>query len=237
MNILGNIPFLQSPAAQLLQQVLPQLGQLGGAQSQDSSDPISGMMSALLSNPSTSALMGGLGGGGLMSSIISVACPELALATALMPMAKDILGYGLGGIMKFFGPKRHHHKKAESTETQQETFMSQAEGILSDPNLSVEEKLMRLASLAADSIDDKVEKEMKEWSKELDSTMNKSGGKGSQGGSKASKMDKADRNHYFNMKQMEIQQLLQKKRELMSTVSQVSKALFSLHQQIIANMR
>ncbi len=242
MNILGNLPFMNSPAKMAMKMVGQMLPMLSPNGETNSNDPLSGIMSALLSNPSTSSLLSGLGGGGgLLSSLITLTNPAAALAVAVLPEAMKILGYDFAHLGSFFCHKGQHAKGGAQakpeTEGQPEepSFMDQAESILGDKSLSIEEKLMRLASLAADKIDDKTEKEMKEWSKELDSTVNK--GKNGQSKSNVSKMDKSDRNHYFNMKQMEIQQLLQKKRELMSTVTQISKALFSLHQQIISNIR
>jgi hypothetical protein len=98
-------------------------------------------------------------------------------------------------------------------------------------NATVEEKMMLIAAVMADKLDEEAEKMMSKWSQDLNRTAHQGSHKGTQG---TSGDDKSQQLEYL---QMRLQQVTQKKNQLVSMASNVMKAGHSTKTAVISNMR
>jgi hypothetical protein len=106
-------------------------------------------------------------------------------------------------------------------------------GIVNNPNLSLEEKVVLLAGLMADKLDREADTLLKKWGKQMQRTANQGNAKNPKGKG-AGQGNNADSSQYH---QVQIQRILQKKNQMMSLASNVSKSEHDTKKGVIANMR
>ena len=156
---------------------------------------------------------------------------------------------------------RHHHGARPVQDPAQkqkaDALHGQLKSILDNKNLSPEEKIVLLAGVVSDSLDHEMDKLMKQWGGQLERTVHQgdpsdpkskgsdaaSGAAGTAGaapgapgagGSQAKGTDKKD---LFSYLQLRIQQLQSKKKQLLTTASNVLSSSNQAAQQVISNIR
>ena len=105
--------------------------------------------------------------------------------------------------------------------------------IVNNPNLSLEEKVVLLAGLMADKLDREADTIMKKWGKQMQRTAAQGNAQDPQAKG-AGQGNDADSSQYH---QVQLQRILQKKNQMMSLASNVSKSEHETKKGVIHNMR
>lgn len=169
-----------------------------------------GVLSSLL--PASQGMMGFL-------------CPELALAGVIMKGAKGF-AEGMGEMKRVMpsvprGPQAGE-AKGRDLDTRIDSIMNS--------DIPVGEKITLLAAVMADSLDKQAEDVMKDWS----SDMKRVARQGKPGDKKATKSNKESNSQYL---QVRLQQLMEKKNQLISLASNMNKAEHTTKSSVIRNIR
>jgi len=196
------------------------------------------------------------GKGSLISSFIgqflkpgSLVSPHVAKELA----SAEKFGYSI--IKKLFHHHHHHHHHVHGRGhhhgaqpvqgNKPDALHDQLHNILDNKNLSPEEKIVLLAGTVSDSLDHEMDKLMKQWGGQLERTVHQgdpsdpkstaTSGNASPAG--AQKGQGADKKDMFSYLQLRIQQLQSKKKQLLTTASNVLSSSNQAAQQVISNIR
>jgi hypothetical protein len=190
------------------------------------SSNLENLIGGLLDGPGFNLAKGGKihGLSGLNPSFILANIDPIGIGGFLAGNIKD----SIKGSGKRVMPDRQRPSKGSGPYTN--SVSNKLDEILSS-NASVEEKIVLLAAVMADKLDQEAEKMMGKWSEELKRV-------GAQGDHKNKQATKgSDEGQQLEMLRMRLQQITQKKNQLISTASNVLKASHSTKTAVISNLR
>jgi hypothetical protein len=180
--------------------------------------------------------------GAIAKQALPFVAPESLLLVGALRLAK---GYA-GRFGKKFGGQRHVMPfgpggcrpaggwiNSQNAKNRYGSMNTELAGIVNNPNLSLEEKVVLLAGLMADKLDREADTILKKWGNQMQRTAHQGNAQDPKG-TGAGQGNNAESSQYH---QVQLQRILQKKNQMISLASNVSKSEHETKKGVIHNMR